>query len=189
MPRISKPYYNIHQIKTGQYTSGNEFVFLDGTDYVGSYHVLPNGQRFTGFQPESTSMELIVKRIESTPDLLRYNQINDLSVSQYLPPISFQPNPSTEDYRLGKIQRFFIQKRNSPLNTIMEISAEQFNSINTQNNPGINGIIYNSTGFEWIISKIPIQDAQYLNQRTLAKYEILFPYIGKFIVNPLEFYK
>lgn len=189
MPRISKPYYNIHQIKTGQYTSGNEFVFIDGVDYTGSYHILPNGQFFTGFQPENQSVELFRKRIDSTPDLIQYNQITQGEVNRYLPPIAYQPNPTPKDYDLGKIQRFFVQKRNSPLNTIIEIDSNQFNSVNVKNNPGINGVIYNSLIIEWVISKIPKNDAAYLNELTLQRNTPNFPYIGRHITNLLEFYK
>ena len=164
MARISKPYYNLHQITTGKYTLGYEFVFSNGEDYTGPYHILPNGQFFTGFQPEANSEELFKKRITATQDLLTYNKITQGEINKYVPPIAFQPNPTPKDYDTGKIQRFFVQKRNSPLNTIMEIDSEQFNSVNVKNNPGINGVIYNSVIIEWVISKIPLNDAQYLNQ-------------------------
>ncbi len=189
MPRISQPYFNLHQIKTGLYTSGDEFVLRDGSLYVGSYHILPTGQLFTGFQPEPTSVEIFEKRLNPTQDILRYNQITGNEINRYVPPISYSPSPTMDDYKKGKIQRFFVQKRNSPLNTILEIDSQQYNQINVQNNPGINGIIYNSLLFDWIISKIPKDDAFYLNQLTLQKNTLNFPYIGLFVTNPLEFYR
>lgn len=189
LSRISKPYYNLHQITTGQFTDGNEFALNDGTIYVGSYHILPNNQRFTEFQPNGKSVELFELRLNPTQDILRYNQITGNAINKYIAPISFQPNPSLDDYKKGRIERFFIQKRNSSLNTIIEIDSNQFNSINTLNNPGINGVIWNKLKINWIISKIPKEDAFYLNQQQLIRNSINFPGIGIFITNPLEFYR
>lgn len=189
MPQISKPYYNLSQIITGKYTSGNEFVLQDGSLYIGSYHIIPGNRYFSGFQPEPSSVEIFEKRLNPTQDILRYNQITGNEINRYLPPILYQPYPTIDDYKVGKIQRFFVQKRNSPMNTILEIDYQQFNSINTENNPGINGVIYNSLLIEWVISKIPINDARYLNELTLQKNTPNFPYIGLFVTNPLEFYR
>lgn len=189
MPRIKQPYYNIHQILTGQYTGGSEFVLDTGELYTGGYHVLPNGQIFTEFRPNSKSMELFEKRLDITQDVLRYNQISGKTVNKYLPPIAYQPNPTYEEYGLGKFNRFFVQKRNSPYNSIIEIDATQYNQVNTLNNPGINGVLWNRLQIVWRISKIPINDADYLNRLELQKASILFNGIGDFIKNTLEFYR
>lgn len=189
MPRISQPYFNLHQIKTGLYSSGNEFVLKDGSDYVGSYHILPTQQRFSGFQPEPLSVELFEKRLNPTQDILKYNQLSGNEINKYVPPISFSPNPTFDDYSRGKIQRFFVQKRNSPLNTILEIDAQQYNSINTLNNPGINGVIWNKVLIEWTISKVPPKDASYLNSFQIQRNIPNFPYLSTALINPLEFYR
>lgn len=189
MPRIQKPYFALHQILRGQYSDGNEFILGDGSIYVGSFHVLPTGQRFSGFQPESTSQELFELRLNPTADILKYNQLTGNSTNKSVTPVSFQPNPTLEDYKNGRIERFLIQKRNNPLFTIMEIDVQQYNSVNTQNNPGINGIIWNKVKLDWTISKIPKDDAYYLNQRQLISKTETFTGIGTFLTNPLEFYK
>lgn len=41
---INREYYGRHQIDTGKYALKDQFIFLDGTDYVGPYHILPNGK-------------------------------------------------------------------------------------------------------------------------------------------------
>lgn len=186
---IRKPYFNLHQIQTGQYTSGGEFVLATGEVYIGAYHVIPTGQRFTGFRPETGSVELFELRLNSTYDILTYNKLTESEGSRYLTPISFSPVPTMDDYKVGRIERFFIQKRNSAMNTILEIDSPQFNSINTKNNPGINGVIYNSLRVEWIISKIPIEDARYLNSFTVQKSLPTFPGLNLILTNPLEFYR
>lgn len=189
MSRIKKPYYNLHQIILGRYSSGDEFVLRNGEIYTGSYHILPSGQRFTGFQPEPKSVELFEIRLNPTIDILRYNQITGNEINKYISPISYQPLPTSDDYKIGKIQRFFVQKRNSPDNTIIEIDSKQFNSINTQNNPGINGVLWNKLIIDWIISKIPYTDTTILNGYTIQKSLPSFPSLNSFIQNLNEFYK
>ena len=189
MPRIQRPYYNLHQITTGQLTNGNEFVLRDGTIYIGGFHIVPTGQRFTGFNPEDKSEELFELRLNPTQDILRYNQITGNEINRYNPPISFQPMPNSDDYKNGRFERFFVQKRNSPLNSITEIDGQQFNSVNILNNPGINGVLWNDLKIIWLISKIPKEDIYYLNQLSLQKATPDFPGIGTFVTNPMEFYK
>ena len=189
MPRIKQPFYNLHQLTLGKYTEGGEFVLKNGELYVGSYHILPSGQMFSGFRPEKGSVELFELRLNPTPDILRYNQITGKEINRYSTPSSFSPNPTLDDYNRGKIERFFIQKRNSALNSIMEIDSIQYNQINVKNNPGINGIIYNKVKLEWIISKLPVDDASYLNGLTISKNTPNFPYLETFLTNTLEFYR
>lgn len=186
---IQVPYYNLHQISTGIYTAGNEFVLKDGSDYVGLYYIIPTGQRFTGARPEPKSQELFVKRLNQDSDVRLYNNINEVSYPKYINPVLIAPFPTADDYERGFMERFFVQKRNSPLNTIIEIDAEQFNKINVGNKPGINGIIWNKLRINWKISKIPQQDAQTLNQLTIVRSENDFPYISKYLTNLLEYYR
>ena len=104
---IQVPYYNLHQLVLGVYTEGNEFVFGDGTDYVGMYYVIPTGQRFTGPRPERNSRELFVKRINQSNDSRVYNNINENDFPNYVSPIAIEPIPSENDYNRGFMQRLF----------------------------------------------------------------------------------
>lgn len=186
---VTRPYFNLHQITTGKYTSGGEYVLNDGSDYIGAYHILPTQQLFTGPRPESQSVEIFPKRFDVTADILRYNIVTENVASRYETPVEIPPTPTANDYAIGKIERFLIQKRNSPLNTIVEIDNIQFNKINTENNPGINGVIWRRLKIEWIISKIPQSDAYYLNQQTIVYSLNDFPGLGLYLTNPLEFYR
>ena len=189
MPRIQRPYFALHQILTGQYSEGNEFVLEDGSVYIGSFHILPTGQRFTGFQPESKSVELFELRLNPTQDILKYNQLTGSGVNKSLTPVSYQPTPTLDDYKTGRIERFLIQKRNNPLYTILEIDVQQYNGINTQNKPGINGVIWNRIKLDWVISKIPQNDARQLNLTHIVSNSLKFPGIASFLTDPLEFYR
>jgi hypothetical protein len=186
---LKRPYYALHQIVSGKYTAGNEFVLSDGSDYIGSYHILPNTQVFTMPIPKLDSEELFAKRTDISEVVKRYNLITQQDASRYVSPISQQPMPSTDDYEFGEIQRFFVQKRNNPRITIMEIDEPQFNKINQTNDPGINGVIWNSILIPWVISKIPPEDASIINQRSLITAERSFRWISRYVSNFLEFYK
>lgn len=186
---VRRPYFNLHQIITGQFTSGGEYVFADGTDYIGAYHILPTNQLFTGTRPESKSREIFEKRIDITKDILRYNSNTGNVSPRYETPVAISRVPTSDEYQLGEMERYFVQRRNSPLNTIIEIDGIQFNKINTRNNPGINGIIWKELLLKWKIGKIPKDDIYESNRRLVEKEENGFPGIKNFLSNFLEFYR
>lgn len=186
---VRRPYFNLHQVITGQYTSGGEYVFADGTDYIGPFHILPTNQLFTGTRPESKSKEIFEKRLDTTPDILRYNVNTGNSSPRYETPVAITRVPTSEEYKIGEMERYFVQKRNSPLNTIIEIDGVQFNKINTRNNPGINGIIWKELLLIWKIGKLPMEDVSSWNLRLINEKNNDFPGLKNFLSNSLEFYK
>lgn len=186
---VSRPYYNLHQILLGQYSNGNEYVFDDGTDYVGPFHVLPNGQKFTGPRPELRSVQIFEKRNDIDENVLRYNLNTGNRSSRYETPVSISRRPDSNEFSVGKMERYFVQKRTNPYNTIIEIDSIQFNKINTKNNPGINGNIWNALLLIWIISKIPSNDAYILNRMEVQRNQETFPGIEKYLIDYLEFYQ
>jgi hypothetical protein len=189
MPQIQQPYYNLHQITKGLYTDGNEFVLSDGTDYIGLYHSTPNGQFFTGARPERTTVLLKIKRFTQTNESLLYNKLTSTDTPSYINPVLLSPLPTLEDYKKGSIQRYFLQKRNNPQSTIVEVDGRQYNSVNTTNKPGINGVIWNRILVNWVISKIPKNDAKIINGLSITKTEIQFPHLKDYLKNQLEFYQ
>lgn len=186
---VQRPYYALHQVILGKYTPGGEYILDTGDDYIGMYHVLPNGQVFTESRPATTSVELYVKRIDLSEQAKVYNQIMGLKPSQYKSPMPIQPIVTLDDYTRGEIQRFFVQKRNNPSATIIEIDSDQYNSINVSNNPGINGVIWNKVLIPWKVSLMPKNDVAYLNSVEILKAEQLFPGIKNFLTDYLEFYR
>ena len=186
---VTRPYFNLHQILTGLYTPGEEFIIGDGTDYIGQYHALPTGQYFSGPRPEDTSVEILRKKISVTDDALIYRNTKKQKEPQSEVPISIEPRPTDDDYNSGNMVRYFVQKRNSPLNTIVEIDSVQFNKINTVGNPGINGNLWAKLRIEWKISKLPSAAARNRNMNTLIIANQVFPGISSFLKNTLEFYR
>lgn len=186
---ITKPYYPLGKIQTGKYTSGNEFVLdtADQEEYIGLYHLLPNGDYWTEAVPSDNSKKLTKKRFDFSNDVKAYNKINGVTQSNYISPISYIPIPTVDDYNIGYIFRYFVQKRNNPSKTIQEINSEQYNSLNIINSPGLSITSWNYVTIKWTIAT---QFAKNLNLQEIIKAEQSgFVNLSKYLLNPLEFWK
>ena len=106
-------YFPKNRIKTGLYTSGNEFVTQDGQSYTGPYWRTSNGEYFTGDSPNNTPYQKLIIRgiINNTPDVAPTETIF----------------PTEEDYQLGEFQRYFTSRRNQPL--FKEVTETTYNNI------------------------------------------------------------
>lgn len=180
-----RPYYALHQILTGQYTRGLEFYTVDGIEYKGPYHKLPNGQFFTGFVPHESSIELfhLDTKIASSTD---YRKLTKIETGKYVDPVYVLPSPTDNMYNEGFFYRYFVQQRNNPNSTIIEIDKEQFDSCNRTNGPGINENIWKKFRIQWIIrgDGITVSD---LNRNILYTANNSFPGIIKYLTNLIEF--
>lgn len=182
------PFYPIAKIETGQYTAGGEFVLWEDltVDYVGLYHILPNGQRWTGPSPNDGSKLIVVKRFDASEDVKIYNTNRRVVSNNYVAPINMPPVIETQNYLEGQVLRYFVQQRNNPLNTIHEINRDQFLSINRKNRPGINAAIWRHLVLEW---KLSGDLAGHFNKISINTAQRDFPGIQLFLQNPLEFVK
>ena len=186
---INREYYNLHQIDTGKYALPNQFIFLDGEDYVGPYHILPNGKFFTGNIPELKSKQIIEKGDKLiSKDVIKYNNIKNEELTTFVSPVAFFPNINEIDIDNGYIERFFVQRRNNPDNTIMEIDLDQYLNIGTEKN-NISSVNYNSIHLKWYISKLDDKTKIQLNRRQIEDAEKKFKGLKKFITNYLEYSK
>ena len=186
---ISEPYYPIHKIQTGKYTNGTEFVSDDvnQTDYIGLYHILPNGEYWSHSSPNSNSFKLIPKRISVSPDVKRYNSIRDLSPANYVTPIPYYPILTDSDYQIGFVMRYFLQKRNNPYPTIIEVDPTQYNTLNSRNQPGISSVLWNDIEIKWTLKGVY---ASQLNLQEIRRAENNgFVNLSNYLKNPLEFWK
>lgn len=185
----TEPFYPLGNIQTGKYTPGGEYVIDDFNqdEYIGLYHILPNGQLWTESIPDITSKKLTKKRFDLTNDVKNYNRIRGVSQSNYVAPISYFPIIKPDDYIAGYIDRYFVQKRNNPGKTIQEINVDQYNTLNTRNQPGISMITYNYVHIKWTIKTIY---AKTLNSQAIQHAEDHgFLHLSKYLINPLEFWK
>lgn len=186
---LNAPYYPLHKIDTGKYTSGNEFIIDDikQTDYIGLYHILPNGEYWSNASPKSDSVKLLPKKMMVTTDVRRYNILKNTTSSNYVSPIPYYPILSNVDYELGYVMRYFVQKRNNPYATIQEIDPTQFNTLNSKNNPGISELLWNNVEIKWALKGVY---ASQLNLQEIRRAEINgFINLSNYLKNPLEFWK
>lgn len=180
-----RPYYPIHKITTGKYTTGGEFYTDTGMPYIGPYHILPNGQYYTEFVPSNKSYELY-DSISLNSENLVYNSLSKIKNNNYVAPIYFLPRPEPDQYKLGYFIRYFVQKKSDPKTTIMEIDRDQYISVNTTNGPGINGVLWRRAELDWRING-DISFVSQINSNTINQKEIEFPGIAKYITNLIQF--
>ncbi len=183
------PFYPIHKIETGKYTAGNELITDDVNqhDYIGLYHILPNGDYWSKSSPHPDSIKLILKKMTLALDVKRYNLIRDKSPANYLSPISYYPILTQTDYESGYVMRYFVQKRNDPYMTIQEIDGPQFNTLNNRNRPGISSLLWNNVEIKWTIKGA---HASQLNLQQIQRAEINgFVNLSNYLRDPLEFWK
>lgn len=165
-------YYPKSQIKTNLFTSGNEYVYL-GTNnlYSGSYFITGDGKIFTGKnsnnKPNNPLEEVSINlndfpidnpELEEFPD--SYDIINDdyywakrINLNDTTPfpkpPIQIQPLPTSNNYNIGEIQRYFTSKINEIKYT--EINESQYNSFISKDST-VQHSLYIAFQLPWVIT-------------------------------------
>lgn len=165
-------YYPKSQIKTNLFTNGDEYVYYNtNNEYSGSYFITGNGKVFTGKNPNNKPNDLLSSISENLKgfqqlsleqeDLpISYNVIND---SYYWakgistttdnpvpsPPIQILPSPTTKEYKIGEIQRYFTSKINEI--KYVEINKTQFTSFKN-NESNVQSSLYSAFQLPWIIT-------------------------------------
>ncbi len=186
---VNREYYGRHQIDTGKYAVPNQYIFLNGKEYVGPYHILPNGKFFTGFIPDMKSVEIIERPNQNfTADVINYNTLKNAQVPTHKSPIPVFPIIGEDDIEAGYIERFFIQKRNDPTNSIIEIDLDQYLNVGLENN-NISKINYNATYLKWHISNLDTPILIELNKQSINTAEKNFKGLKKYLLNYLEYSK
>ena len=191
---IRRPAYSLpEQIKTGLYTTGKEYMFVDLREYIGPYHVYPNGAVYTEANYSDRSVPLIpyVSSQENKKVLGEDRNVENNSIyfkltgkkfNKYVEPQYYYPTVTEDDKEQGFIERYFVQRINN-LNEITEISRQQFQSVNTNNTVGIDGGIYNKLRLQWIIAGDVVKE----NQIKLQRAELTMPGISNYLTDLDEF--
>jgi len=186
MAQLSPRRYPLQTIDTSLYTTGNEFVYWEDyeTEYIGLYHKLPNGNYWTGAVPNDRSYKLL-KVISDESNLVKsYKQASGNLISKYESPRHIVPKVSASDYRIGHIFRYFVQKRNSPINTIHEVHPDQYLRINNRNIKGINRLVWNYHSIEW---KLLGDISAKINARAISKSKFHFTGLDTYLTDPYQF--
>lgn len=131
------------------YTEGFELYTEKGESYVGPY-VLDDSNYAYKYIKNVKHLERLYSSTAYNVELVR-NTIKNKG--GYATPIAYRPSPSHYEYKLGYIYRYFVQKRVSPVNTIVEISEDQYGKVGPiQSSTALNSSIYNDIKIRWAIS-------------------------------------
>lgn len=127
-------------------TDGKEYMFVDGTEYIGYYHI--KGETlFSGAVHDTFSQVLI----DYNPDknYVKYINLTDsFLLGIYTDPSVYLPILTDKDYEKGYLTRYFIKQRNNKNARIIEIDKKQYDSLNTKDK-GINERFYMGMELDW----------------------------------------
>jgi len=201
-----KPVYTPKsKINSNLYTEGLQYSYADTyEEYVGLYHIYPNGAIYSESSYMSTSVPLVPYvvqgedvnlidvngddvNVESKNNSLYYSITKSRFHKHYAPPY-FYPTPTKKMYDVGYMSRQFAQKVNDH-NNITEISPDELDRINEKNNPGIDGGIYIIGQIQWTIDG-PITAVRKTNAAAIAHLERKgITGLGKYLSDLDEFHK
>lgn len=173
-------------IKT-KYAKSGEFVIKESNhDFEGLYHILPDGTKWTEPKPSTKSEELTTKRFDVSERVQQYNLQKGETQKLTGIPTPHYPIPNSDDYNRGYINRYFLQKKNNPLNSIIEVSEQEYRSVST--NGTIDPTLWNKVTVKW---KITSKHAGEMNENTLKKVlrQSNFKHLEKYLNNYFEFVK
>ena len=179
-------YYPPSQIKTDQYTNGDEFVYYGTSEkYTGFYYIVGDGRYFTGKNPNDPPNQELVLAVNNQqqddaeegyigsysdeintytlPEIYIRNTSLDLGSTPPANPTHINPVPNKKDYQIGEIQRYFVKKLTSP--EYVEINNSQFVKFSTQN-PTVKYQLYLPFSIPWVITG-NISNAFNVNKQTV----------------------
>lgn len=150
------PYYPKSRIIENRQANQGEFTLPNGQEYIGPYYTTFNGQSFTGANPFTLNSRPLIPIIQNTTGVVlnnnvnTFNTLNPLNLS-LIDPTPFLPSPTEEDYKKGKITRYFARQRNGTQFKIMEINKETFDALNNRSK-GLNTSLWKTISIFWQIS-------------------------------------
>jgi hypothetical protein len=153
-------YYTKAQITEGLVTSGKEWMYVDGTEYIGQYHRYTTDEVFSEATYIDGKSKILIPYIDTntigqqnelgidTSKNFEYNSIKTLDVQ-----ISQIPNPNTErvtdrDIEVGYVVRYFAYKVND--GQLLELNKEDYDSVGSPN--GLDAILWKKFNLRWKIT-------------------------------------
>lgn len=116
---------------------------------------------------------------------------NSIKINNTMPK-SHYPLPTDEDYIKGIINRYFVQRRDTPGSIIIEINSQKFNEY-------AGSVYYKTASLKWRISGnledtytnqgALIPSVIRSNQMAIKEAEKQLPELNLYLVNPKQFYR
>jgi len=199
-------YYTKAQINNGLITEGGEWMFIDGTEYIGQYHTYTTNEVFSEINfIDGKSKKLIpyvnVTSIgESTDGMdlsknFEYDSIKSLDVKKTKKPNKDIEPITDKDLKRGYMERYFGYRYD---NQCIELNKEKFNQIGSKD--GLSSVTYKKLKIRWKILG-PVYDVKDANgkviepgvfdtnKRTVALTSEKNPSIKLKLLDYLEFYQ
>ena len=205
-------YYPKSQIKTNLYTNGDKYVAKSTKiPYVGYYWTTSDGKIFTGKTPQDKGIEELTSATNPTSEEYHnltseafdysstylnstislsedYSKLNSKLASPKLLPISFNPQPTSNDYELKEFTRYFCKKTNETIYT--EINQDTYNKLISRDASYL-WQLYIPLKYQWAI-KGDQEKVYYINKDT-TNYMMVkskLPMLDKFLKEDyLKFWK
>ena len=117
-----------------KYTNGGEFS-LSNSEYIGPYYTTYKGEFITGENPLSPNQQKLNKILNDQDNSKPYNNIifksinPNINIDELIDPPIYIPIPNEEDYKKGKIIRYFAKQRKPRVFNIIEINKESHSDI------------------------------------------------------------
>lgn len=178
MAKRLKVYYPDGQIQKGLYTEGREFMFEDGTEYIGDYHTYSTGEVFTKSAYIKSVSEKLIPFVDlsnfDNSQKFEYDKLNELK-----PNFAFatygKTIPTQEDYNQGFVVRYFAKRHFNDI--ISEVTKETFGFLRPE--------YYVKLELRWKL----VGDAPIVNERVIRNAEKDIKGISNYITNYSEFVK
>jgi len=157
MATPNKLYYPKSHIVNNLFTIGKEWMFEDGTEFMGYYHKYIDGNVKTGAVFNRSESKKLIPFVDKViqPDNRVYNSIKK-PIKSTSPMIKYTI-PVIEDFEVGKITRYFIRRRNySTFEDIFEIDKAQYKLWKSKSG-GIDGALYDVIELDWKLTG-PLND-------------------------------
>ena len=158
-------------VNSGLYTAAAEYLdAVTGKPYAGAYHEDFTGTAYTGKDQYSSDKRLLIKNpsknqqqtnVLPSREANEYARLNPVNQELYkfgTDPEPFTPNPTGDDYKRGKITRYFAKKRNQTPAYIIETTQSVFNDL-TNKSGRYNYALWEPIQLFWKITG-PIRDSR-----------------------------
>jgi len=174
-----------------QSTQGGQLMYADTLqEYVGDYHVYENGAVYSDAEYNPQTSKELIKFIQplQNPICQTYLKISRKLFANYTPPNQIFKTITPEDYNIGFVDRYVVQKINEP-QKIWEVDLDTFKSLNRFNQPGLNEYVYRRDFVKWRL-KGPADYVFEWNSKAIQELEATIPGVGtRLFTDPMEFVK
>lgn len=158
-------------------SDGTVFYTREGKPYIGLLIVDADSNiayRYVDNRPDFKGERLFTRSILDT-EIVR-TKLKNPAFS--LAPKPYKPVLTEYDYANGFVNRYFVQKRNTPTFNIIEVSEQDYSKVVQSANPlAIDGIIYNKVTLEWRIAGKQ-EYVKQVNKAAVDKAQIVLPGIA-----------